>query len=32
LRSGDYRRDATFSVSPSGALSRSAPCLVCALR
>jgi len=31
LRNGDYRRDATFSVSPSGAPSRSAPCLICAL-
>jgi hypothetical protein len=29
LRNGDYRRDATFSVSPSGAPSRSAPCLIC---
>jgi hypothetical protein len=31
LHNGDYRSDATFSVSPSGAASRSAPCLIWAL-
>jgi hypothetical protein len=28
MHDGDYRSDATFSVSPSGSPSRSAPCLV----
>src|SRR5262249_7170763 len=28
LHDGDYRSDATFSVSPSGSPSRSAPCLI----
>src|SRR5262249_49618926 len=32
LRNGDYRRDTTFSVSPLGAPSRSAPCRICVLR